>query len=351
MQDDPFELKFVSNEQDFIYNFGVNKGHTLSFSKVNRCYFLSAEAKQLYHNICDYAWGAKRECRPSQATLRAELGWGRHSMDKYLNELRVAGLIMTEKRGNKMPLLYRLNELHRCEAIIHSEVVHQIRETLGMTGDPFHSALDYYIKAGPAITDPLRQREEIHRWFQYYNSGEITAATVSASFSPASRPAAAVDQSACADRPVNTLNSAEVSAVVDPRSKKRGKIAVDPDNAETWNSHHFRSYFADLYKTRYETGYQSSSADVGQMARLIRSKPGQKEEIRNAMVHFIGMDFFTTKTLSSFCSGFVQTTLDHFFQTGKLPDRKSSYQSPRKNQLGLAPNPGEWDDFKFQNER
>lgn len=358
LQDDYFELKLVSNEQDFIYNFGVNKGHTLSFSKVNRCYFLSAEAKQLYHNICDYAWGSKRECRPSQATLRAELGWGRHSMDKYLNELRAAELILTEKRGNQQPLLYKLNELHRSQAIVHSEVVHQVREALAISGDLFHSALDIYIKAGPVITDPVRQRAEIHRWFQNYSYPDRTPAKVEevefpVQEDPPVRPQGMVIREGFLNQKpsTNIPKSTDVVTAADPLSTKKGKVVVDPDNAETWNSHHFGSYFSDLYKQKYGTVYQPSAADSGQLSRLIRSKPGQKESIRDAMEHFFNIDFFTVRTITSFCGNFVQAMLDQFMLTGKIPDKRTANSYPKKNQLGLAPEAGEWDGFKFQNER
>jgi hypothetical protein len=328
VNDDYFEIRFLSNEQDFIYNFGVNRGHTLSFSKVNRCYFLSAEAKQLYHNICDYAWGAKRECRPSQTTLRTELGWGRHSMDKYLNELRDADLVLTQEQGYMKPLIYQINELHQCNKIIHSEVVHQVREELSVAGDVFLKALEAYRDTIMSSSNRLiPSKEMVKEWFQMRVYDE----------SPK------VEEAATKKTTGIAKYSEGVQTVGDPT--KKGKVAYDPDDATTWNSHHFTSFFCDLYKEKYGTSYQSSaSKDSGQIARLIRERTEMKDALREKMVDYVMLDHFTPKTIAGFCSSYSQSVLDEYAKTGKIPE----YQPAKKSNMALDLITSD-DDFKVEN--
>ncbi|MFF2480261.1 helix-turn-helix domain-containing protein [Paenibacillus sp. NPDC058071] len=182
MDNGHFESRFLSTEQDFIYNFGVNRGHTLSYLKINRCYFLSAEAKQLYHNICDYAWGDKRNCHPSQSILRLELGWSRSSMDKYMKELRESGLIHCESLGVNKPLLYHIAELRTVPCIVHSELIHRVKEELGVKPDDFYPAMAAYKKFIRSSNGHYNtyDADRIAPWFaHYFRERGIAGRTVS----------------------------------------------------------------------------------------------------------------------------------------------------------------------------
>ncbi|WMT39268.1 helix-turn-helix domain-containing protein [Paenibacillus sp. D2_2] len=164
-------IRFASSEKEFLTQFGVNFGFTQVHSKVDRCYFLTSDAKALYHNLNQYAYNGSKECFPSQALLRAELGWSKHSVTKYVEELRQKGFIKTIRNPGR-PLMYILEELHTISSLVHSEIVHEIRKELFSIDDRemFVIALIEYKESDVHskvlnVPDPTTYKELIRQWF------------------------------------------------------------------------------------------------------------------------------------------------------------------------------------------
>lgn len=320
-----FDSRFLSHESDFIYNFGVNKGHILTISKVLRCYFLSSQAKVLYLGICSYAYGGKKDCYPSQASLRAELGgWSRATLNKYLDELRDCGLISTERSGFNSRLTYHIEELHKIPILTHSEMVHMIREEWGRDLEEiFFEALEDYKKSDlyqqiSDSDDPIKFLSEVKRWFQTWLMKDEPVREQP-------RPVAAN---------VKVIDYSGVQAVdeLGPQKRKK-KVAYDKDNPATWSLHAFLTYFADEYVRKVGSVYiPNQGADSKCMSRvynLMNTDEG-KVRLKQKIDAFLDLDFFGTKTITVFSSSWVQSVLDNYLTTGKLPS-----QTGKSNQFGI----------------
>ncbi|WP_426455481.1 helix-turn-helix domain-containing protein (plasmid) [Paenibacillus sp. S-38] len=370
MNTEQFEVRFNAREADYLYNHGINRGHTLSYSKVNRCYFLSAEAKQLYHNLCSYAWGNKRDCSPCQTTLRTELGWSKYTLDTYLNELRNAGLVWSTTQGVKKPLVYNLADLSTVPAIVHSEIVHEIRKDLiGGSNEEFYRALkaykdsELYKRFLAFHEDPWQSDDsvvhfiaEIRNWFEQIMKGITEAPDRPSKEDPPHivQIAQEAPETATVQRrkPTGPSSTADVTAASDPEGKrgKGSKKAHDPEDADTWTSHHFYVYFAEMYELRYKSAYLTTEKDRALFGRLLRGRNNEKRTVRQYLDSFMELDFFQTKTLAIFCSTHSQSVLDAYFHTGKLPVFGGK-KDPGSN-VGIKRDYDEdEDDFLFANQR
>src|SRR5438270_13768502 len=68
---------------------------------------LSAGAKLTYMGLLSYAW-QDGSCFPGQDRLAHDLGLGRRSIVRYLQELQESGLLIVERRGLGLTNVYRL---------------------------------------------------------------------------------------------------------------------------------------------------------------------------------------------------------------------------------------------------
>lgn len=316
------EVAFASNENDFIHNFGVNKGFSMSYSKVNRCYFLSSNAKQLYHNICDYAYGGRRDCFPSQNTLRAELGWSKQTIVTYTKELVDLGFISTKRRQGKS-MLYHIHELHRIPALVHSEIVHEIRVSLAGDRDDFFQALEDYKESELCqeimkCPNPLERKHEIIQWFSnYFASGTEEAQTEAVSPEP-TPPVVNLPRTF-------SVEGVRKEANPDRTDQRRARKELDPYKLppDEWNANHFARYFEEEYQRKFKIPYAVSAAERGQLKRLIEKLGDKKAILKTHMDNFLALDFFEEKRLLVFTSQWAQVILDAYLDSGKLPSYKA----------------------------
>lgn len=306
-------VQFECDEQDFIYNYGINKGHSFSYSKVNRCYFLSCSAKQLYHNIVDYAFSGKGKAFPAQATLRAELGLGKATFAKYLQELRDKGFITCIEQGANKPLIYKVNKLSTNTYIIHSEVVHSIRTELGDNlREEFITALDEYRES--ELYSKVRDKSvqnygDIKNFFR----GEFQMEPIVLKENTKSNH---IPKAFQIDKDVTTDKGGE-------KKPKKSKKEIEND-ITLWNSVEFVNYFEKQYVHKFKTVYISSQVkDRAIMKRLIEYRKDNLR-IKEMIDMFIENDYFQMKTVSAFGSQFTQTAIDKYIATGSFPYQKST---------------------------
>ncbi len=306
-------VQFECDEQDFIYNYGINKGHSFSYSKVNRCYFLSCSAKQLYHNIVDYAFSGKGKAFPAQATLRAELGLGKATFAKYLQELRDKGFITCIEQGANRPLIYKVNKLSTNTYIIHSEVVHSIRTELGENlREEFINALDEYRESelyNKVKDNAVQSYTEIENFFRGEFKMEVVEVKEKAK--PINIPKAFQ-----IDKDIHTDKGGE-------KKPKKNKKEIEND-IRLWTSVEFVNYFEKQYVHKFKSMYLSSQVkDRAVMKRVIEHRK-DNQKIKEMIDLFIENDYFQVKTVSAFSSQFSQTAIDKFYQTGSFPYQKTS---------------------------
>ncbi len=329
---DLFDVRFASTEKEFIYNFGVNRGHSLSYAKVNRCLFLSDAAKQLYHSLCDYAYGERKDCYPSQALLRLGLGWSKQTLSNHLKELEKMGFITIEKEGFGKPAKYNLQELHKIPALYHSEIIYSIRPTSTEELEKFYTAVAEYKKSDLCrevmeSANPLAYMEQIKLWFKTFLGLDNTSNS-----SEEEKVEEVKEKSSKSNKvKLTTPKVFKVDPLVQEENpmiskKKRRRLSYKEIDVEDWNTNHFVAYFEDLYQEKYHAPYITTKADRGAMKRLLnsgKSKAMLKQHIEN----FISLDFFEAPTITSFSSSYVQAVLDTYLSTRRLPTfkRKSNH--------------------------
>lgn len=328
--EDRFLIRFASSEKEFLTQYGVNFGFTQVHSKVDRCYFLSSDAKALYHNLSQYAYNGSKECFPSQALLRAELGWSKHSVTKYVEELRQKGFIKTI-RNPARPLMYLLEELHQVPVLVHSEIVHEIRKELFNSDERelFVNALLAYKNSETCgiisnSVDPAGFKENIRQWYLHWQSGgceetlEMAQQLISSQQSMTIR---GREQNLVREegnerigKPAELEKSSEFEKL---RKKSTGK-GHDEASVEDWNTNHFRNYFMQLYKEKYDSDYSWIKEDQKTMHKLREAKK-DNNIVKEAIEQFFNIDQFVPKTVRLFGSTNTQAVLDEFSRTGKLP--------------------------------
>lgn len=319
---------FASSEREFIHNFGVNNGFTESYSKVNRCYFISSEAKQLYYNIKEYAYHGKRDCFPGTDTLRAELGWSKERLSKYLKELNDVGLVTSKKRFGKTTV-YTIEELHSITALVHSELVHEIR-TIYYKGksEDFCKALTHYKKSElfdevTKAENPIEYKEKIAKWFIEFTYSDEEEEVVEEEPKVETEEQPKEEDVEEQPKPIGVplpklFKVGDLNREED--SKKPKKKSPDPNKVpvEEWNTNHFAKYFEQQYYAKMKVPYLTTKEDRGALARVVKNK-GNNEVLKQHMDNFIELDFFETKTLRIFSSNHSQSILDNYLNSGKLP--------------------------------
>jgi len=316
-----FNVEFSSSEKQFVFKFGVNKGYTISYNKVNRCLFLSSGAKQLYQNLCSYAM--EEDSFPTQALLRLELGWSRQTFNSYLNELKEYGFIRQKSNGKNKPAIYELVELHNISLLIHSELVYGfIKEyNIGQTdvlNEMYNSINEYkesdLFKEVQNSTDIVYMKDKIYSYFcaqlfdkkveEKENELQSTAVVTPSILVPL----------------VWDLGEVERESEEKPKKRKAKQYTDVP--IEEWNTNHFCYYFADKYKEQFNAPYIVTNADRGAMKRLLDEKP--KELIKQYIDIFLAENYFEIKIIKGFTSSFVQSVLDSYIKFGRLPSYKNS---------------------------
>ena len=317
-----FEVKFASSEKEFIYNSGVNRGHTSVPLKVTRCLFLSDGAKSLYTHLSAYAYGDKRECFPGQSVLKMELGWENQKFDKYLNELREVGLIKTVRRAGRS-LLYLLEELHQVTILVFSELVYQVFSENRGDDEKFRKAVKEFKKSDLfskviGSVNPIIHKDPIHDWFASYMKGDEQPTSIEET--PKPKPTAIPG--------VFSLDE-DVKSVKDPDkqpSKKKKGSTFRELSVDEWNAHHFWSYFEDKYIEKYKLPPASKyMAEVSALKTLVNVKK-DKQVVKTHIDNYFDLDHFDgwSRSVFSFSSAAVQQKLDHYLNFGSLTSYKSS---------------------------
>lgn len=329
-----FNVEFSSSEKQFIFKFGVNKGYTISYNKVNRCLFLSSGAKQLYQNLCSHAM--EEDSFPTQAMLRLELGWSRQTLNLYLNELKEYGFIVQKSNGKNKPAIYELVELHNIPLLIHSELVYGFIKEYNIVQtdvlDKMYQIINKYKKSAlfkevQNSTDILSFKDKIYSYF-YAHLFDMEVKEEK------------IELQSRAD--IN--NKVSIPLVWDlgmvereneERPKKRKVKHYNDVPLEEWNTNHFCYYFADKYKEKFDVPYIVTNADRGAMKRLLDEKP--KELIKQYIEIFLKEDYFEIKTIKGFASSFVQSVLDRYIKFGRLPSYKNNESKIQEKDEGYVP--------------
>lgn len=305
---DVLNVVLKNTEENFVYNYGSNKGFTKVSHKVSRCFFLSSEAKQLYVNIRSYAYGDKRSCFPSQASLMAELNWSQPTLTKFLNELRTKKLVATEFKGVGKTLDYIINELCNVPVIIHSEIVWGIKPTDIPLIEKYFKAVSLYRKTDLCnevnnSNDPEVYTEKIKSWFERILREED------------------VEKETKHIRYVPVVEGIKNES---PEGKKRkvGKIPFKDLDVTEWTSKHFCNYFEYLYKEHKGTPYLTSAADYGMMRQLLDIK--EPLILKTHIENFIKSDEFKIKTIQIFRFNKTQVILDSYLDGSRQMVEKDS---------------------------
>jgi hypothetical protein len=336
-------IKFASTENSFVYNEGVNKGHTLSYSKVNRCLFLSPGAKQLYHNVSEYAYNDKRDCFPSQAALRLQLGWSKPTLKDYTDELRAAGLITVTQKHVGATYNYHLVELHMVPILAHSETVYEFIEPFKYEGDDLLETVSAYRESDlfrKAENDPTEYREQIREWIES-NIVRVSSERLDRSMEKL-RSTQASEQITMVLKPMSGIpnlvlpNTAGVERSASPEDKpKRGgggkrSSAFKDMQVEDWNTNHYLAYFESKYLEKLKLPTIIGMKERGIFARLLAlyETAETKGVLKEKIDIYIREDFFTPKGISGFCSSMTQGYLDMFLLTGSFERGKQSKLVP-----------------------
>jgi biotin operon repressor len=313
MEDLGIEFTFT-NENSFIYTFGKNRGHTLAYSKVNRCLFLSSEAKLLYLCICEYAYSDRRDCFPNQASLRLHLGWSRSTLSKYTKELRRVGLIQIKQERIGSNYVYHIPELSTVSTLVHSEVVYLVLEAF-KGRDNLVEAVEAYAKSDlfSSVTScsSVTHTARLTRWFAEFFSGEMLKAE---------------EQPPAPTRPKFRIHDGiDRSASAEDKPVRKKKVPADIAFLPEWNVHHYASYIEKKYLAVVKL--PMVSVNLGEKAalkKLIELHKGMEESLVKKIDLYIESETFSPKGVFNFCSNYVQQLLNSYLTTGSWSEKKAN---------------------------
>lgn len=97
-----------------VENQALAKGFTLIPNVILRARGISRDAKMLYSILLSYAWQTD-SCFPGYDTLMEDMQCGRPQVAKYIRELKDAGLIAVQRRGQGMTSIYTLKDIQGAE--------------------------------------------------------------------------------------------------------------------------------------------------------------------------------------------------------------------------------------------
>jgi len=311
------EFQFMSSEKEFLNNFGVNFGFVQIHSKISRSYFISSNAKILYTNICQYAYSGKKESFPSQATLRAELGWSKGTLSKYLKELEDVRLISTAKRFGST-LLYYILELNESPALIHSEIIHSARKAYNIDPDLFENILNEY-KTSDLYNEivqsqnPMAFKESIIGWFKSKSkSVEVKTQEPQNKVNTKTIPAPPIIK---VEGVIKTSNPDD-KKVKAKKDRDHNKVPI-----EEWNFNHIIGYFEESFQRKFNRIYLTKMDDMAMLKRLLTVE-NNPIKIKEFIDLYFELDYFSVKSVKNFCSQFTQSTLISYKTTGRLPYQK-----------------------------
>lgn len=316
-----FEVKFANTEQEFIHNSGVNKGYTQVPHKITNSYLLNHSEKYLYSLIYSFMYGDKRTCYPSQEKLMAYSGWSKNTLKKHVEVLESYGLIKYHVRPGTTNK-YEIGELHKSTIIVHSELLHQIRqEKFKSVETKFHSLLvaykssELYRTVSDSI-NPLKYYEEIENWFLTDGAIEIEVGPDKAETKP-KRTLPYVPRHIDGIQRVSDLDKTEKK-----KKKKSNNFNELPINE--WNCNHFYNYFEKLYQEKMSFALPSQQGDRAQLKGLIARY--NSEKLKERIELFFNSDSFSSlqrKNIYTFSSGNVQAKLDKILNFGDSTSYKA----------------------------
>lgn len=312
----------VGAEEDFIHNYGVNKGYFLSYPKVTNCLFISSEAKELYGHLKSFAYGNKHSCFPSQTLLGLGLGWTRNTVNKYTQELRDSGLIETVSQGANRPLIYRIKELQDVPVLTHSEIVwsllpeeyNQLTEFIEVVKKYRQSDL---FKEVSKSEHPEEYIKDITYWFKCSMAGQEPKIEILPNET----------QKAPLPNIVPTIEGVEAEKAEGKGRKRSAKDYRDTDISE-WNTNHFCQYFEAAYYAEFKTPYMTSRVDRKLMKQLVEGRDNN-EVLKLHIDNFMRLEQLSPKNIGTFRLNFVQSSLDNYLKNGVVPPYKKA-EAPKK---------------------
>ena len=321
MENVQLDFRFdYGSENEFIYNFGVNRGHSLTYSKVTRCLFLSAEAKQLYQCICEYAYNGRRDCFPSQNMLMLHLGWSRPTLITYTKELVDAGLLEVVSNGVGQNNVYKLIDLHKVKVLRHSEMVYLVLSNF--EGRDWLKAVNEYKKSEAFQAHSLNPYlEQIEEWFNNFFSGT--------SDKRQSQPKPEAPVARWGIPPKEAADAKRESDPDAPERKKTPRIGWRDKPVSEWNANDFASYYEHKYIEVFKLPCAPTTIkERGALATFLKRFP-DTELLKKKMDVYLESPQFNPKSIFHFCSGYVQGLIDHFLLTGSWDTAKKTSLAPR----------------------
>ena len=319
--EETFKVRFQNSEEHYIHSEGVNTGYTRSFNKVDRCLFLSDRVRKLYLTIRSYAYGEKRDCHPSQATLRVDLRWSKQTLKTYMDELEASGAIFIERKAANKTSTYWFMEIQNVHCVVHSELVQEYRPVGTAALEAFLEKLDEYEKSElylEAINTDVKELSKLRGKIGVFfceesdNTGEEPVVTTP----QIPRPFPAVR--------VIPTEGIELGSESIPKSKKK-KVDIN-DPFDVWNCHHFLAYFEELFVRKHGTTYQPEVGDLRAL-KLAIDKCDNNEQFKQRMeIYFEHSEVFSMNNLKGFCGHYVQNSLTNYLTYGKF----NTYKSPMK---------------------
>lgn len=306
--DEQCEVAFtLSTERDFIYQYGNNRGHSMTYLKVSRCLFLSAGAKQLYQIICEYAYSGKRECFPSQNMLMLNLGWSRPTLTKFTKELVTSGLIMIHQEAIGNNYVYQITELHQVKVLWHSEVTYKVIAEY-KNHPKLLEAVNEYKNSDTFMQCQVQTKETlISEWFSVYMGGDKIEKEDSTE-----KQQQPVTPAVIHARPPKVD---KVEASLDGAKNVSGRKKIDPKNkdVEDWGASDFCQYFEDRYLEVMKLPMMSATLqEKSAMKNVVSRFEGSKHILRKKIDIYIEQEYFSPKGIINFCSQYVQGLIDMY---------------------------------------
>lgn len=310
----------IPKEDEFRHLWGLNKGFSQAWKKVDYCLFLSTNAKQLYRNLSGYVYEGNKECFPAQDLLRLGLRWGKSRFSEALDELRDKGFITTEKRGFGKSLGYHFEELRTVRLLYHSEMIWGIARQFGwMDRDRFNSIVSDYeetdlFKEVNNAENPLLYEDVVVAWF-LNNLGQ-----------PPQEEESVEEQQETNEPPkskttvIPRVFQLDKDIQTEPETGKRKPTArnykdLDP---QFWNTNHLCQYFRDAYEREFGFKYPGgdSGKELGMMKRLLELRE-DSALIKTHIDNYMKLPQYPMKVITGFCMSHVQSNLDRYLKTGE----------------------------------
>lgn len=274
--------------------------------KVDRCYFLSLSAKQVFRHI--FILADQKEYF-TEETVAIELGLDQQSVHRAIEELISAEILSMRDKT------LHIRNPQDSPLLIHAEIIHQIKQEVG---SKFFACLKAYKTSrlcDDASQHPEQYADRVREFFLTDEGNRESSQAVS--------------------RKPSFFHDTGVSRSKSPdgAAKERKIKRYDQLPVEEWGSQQFCDYYSYLYQKRMKRPYLLSLKDLKQMKRLLGAGL-ERGELRRRIEFFISSSLFEVKTIAIFCSAYVQSRLDGITLSQTADEYEEIFEKNRKEFIG-----------------